>query len=197
MNEYKLCRLSKKKMIMSVDDLYYVLFYHWIFDDSIFSDEQQWNQVFINLLMTAYFDCRSISIFNTRLKLEDDENAIKFDERIKIHSDLNDSNDNQETSDSNKDVAMNSDWDEEQATLVNLNLNADSDNDDDDSTDYDSESDDDIDDDFNKSLEKTKSLLWRHITFIIVLNSISEKLNNLFIKIMLIHIKKEDNRSQE
>jgi len=59
--------------------------------------------------MTAYFDCRSISIFNTRLKLEDDENAIKFDERIKIHSDLNDSNDNQETSDSNKDVAMNSD----------------------------------------------------------------------------------------
>ncbi len=92
---------------------------------------------------------------------------------------------------------MNSDWDEEQATLVNLNLNADSDDDDDDSTDYDSESDDDIDDDFNKSLEKTKSLLWRHITFIIVLNSISEKLNNLFIKIMLIHIKKEDNRSQE
>ncbi len=59
--------------------------------------------------MTAYFDCRSISMFDTRLKLEDDENMIKLDERIKIHSDLSASNDNQETSDSNEDVAMNSD----------------------------------------------------------------------------------------
>ncbi len=182
---------------MSVNDLYYVLFYHWIHDDSIFSDEQQRNQVLTNLLMTAYFDCRSISMFDTRLKLEDDENMIKLNERIKIHSDLSASNDNQETSDSNEDVAMNSDWNEEQATLVNSNSNADSDDDDNDSTDYDSESDNDIDDDFDANLEKTRSLLWRYITFIIVLNSISEKLNILFIKIMLIHIKREDNRSQE
>ncbi len=182
---------------MSINDLYYVLFYHWIHDDSIFSDEQQRNQVLTNLLMTAYFDCRSISMFDTRLKLEDDENMIKLDERIKIHSDLSASNDNQETSDSNEDVAMNSDWNEEQATLVNSNSNADSDDDDNDSTDYDSESDNDIDDDFDANLEKTRSLLWRYITFIIVLNSISEKLNILFVKIMLIHIKREDNRSQE
>ena len=48
-------------------------------------------------------------MFDTRLKLEDDENAIKFDERVKIHSGLSASNDNQRTSDSNEDVAMNSD----------------------------------------------------------------------------------------
>ncbi len=52
-------------------------------------------------------------MFDTRLKLEDDENTIKFDECVKIHSDLSASNDKQETSDSNVDVAMNSDWDEE------------------------------------------------------------------------------------
>jgi len=128
-------------------------------------------------------------MFDTRLKLEDDENAIKLDECVKIHSDLSASNDNQETSDSNEDVAMNSDWDEEQAILVNSNSNADSDDDDDDSTDYDSESDDDIDDDFDASLEKTRSLLWRHITFIIVFNSISEKLNILFVTILATHLR--------
>ena len=136
-------------------------------------------------------------MFDTRLKLEDDENAIKLDERVKIHSDLSASNDKQGTSDSNEDVAMNSDWDEEQATLVNSNSDADSDDDDDDSTDYDSESDDDIDDGFDASLEETRSLLWRHITFIIVFNSISEELNILFVKVTLIHIKEEDNRSRE
>jgi len=136
-------------------------------------------------------------MFDTRLKLEDDENAIKLDERVKVHSDLSASNDNQRTSDSDEDVAMNSDWNEEQAILVNSDSNADSDDDGDGSTDYDSESDDDIDDDFDAGLEETRSLLWRHITFIIVLNSISEKLNILFVKVMLIHIKEEDNCSRE
>ncbi len=59
--------------------------------------------------MIVYFDCKLISMFNTRLKLEDDENAIKLNECIKIHSDFSASNNNQETSDSNEDVAINND----------------------------------------------------------------------------------------
>ncbi len=182
---------------MSVDDLYYVLFYHWVHDDSIFPDEQQRNQVPTGLLMAAYFGCRPVSMFDTRLKLEDDENATKPDERVKVHSGPSASNDKQGTSGSDVDVAMDSDWDEEQATLVNSDSDADSDDDGDGSTDYDSESDDDTDDGFDAGLEETRSLLWRHITFIIVPNPISEEPNILFAKVTLIHTKGEDNRPRE
>ncbi len=92
---------------------------------------------------------------------------------------------------------MNSDWDEKQATLVNSDSNADSDDDDNDSTDYDSESDEDTDDGFNAGLEETRSLLWRHITFIIVPNPTSGEPNILFAKVTLIHTKGEDNRPRK
>ncbi len=93
-DEYKLRRLSKRKAVMNVNDLYYVLFYHWVHDDSIFPDEQQRNQVPTGLLMAAYFNCRPISMFDTRLKLEDDENAIKPDDHVTVHIGLSDNNGN-------------------------------------------------------------------------------------------------------
>jgi len=148
---------------MSVDNLYYVLFYHWVHDDSSFPGEQQRNQVPTGLLMAAYFGCRPVSIFDTRLIFEDDENATKPDERVKVHSGPSSSNDNQGTSGSDEDVAMDSDWDEEQATFVNSDLDADSDEDGDGSTDYDSESDDGTDDDFDAGLTPTSPYPSNHL----------------------------------
>lgn len=184
---------------MSINDLYHKLFYHWVHDDFTFADEQQWNQVLTDLLMMVYFECQPVSMFNTRLRFKDNDGVHRSFDHVKVNNSLINSDDDQGLMNTDKDTEMNSDWDEDWATLIN----SDSDIDDDASTCYDSKSDSNsesnsnTDDDINAGLDETKSLLWRHITFYIAQNSVSEKLNILFVKVTLIHIKKEDNQAQE
>lgn len=44
--------------------------------------------------MTAYFNYRLILMFDIRLKLKDDKNAIKLDDYVTIHINLSNNNDN-------------------------------------------------------------------------------------------------------
>ncbi|KAL8997376.1 MAG: hypothetical protein Q9188_006340 [Gyalolechia gomerana] len=76
-DEYKLRRLPKKRGVSSVDDLYHILFYHWVHDEDVYRDEQQRNYVPAGILMASYFGCRPVSMFDTRLRFEDDEGARK------------------------------------------------------------------------------------------------------------------------
>lgn len=75
--KYGLRRVPKKRGVSSVDDLYYILFFLWVFDDSTFPDEQQQNQVSAGILMASYLGVRPISIFDTRLKFEEEEEEEK------------------------------------------------------------------------------------------------------------------------
>ncbi|KAI9871817.1 MAG: hypothetical protein M1830_002420 [Pleopsidium flavum] len=169
MDEYKLRRLSKKKAVMSVDDLYHKLVYHWVHDYSIIADEQQRNQVSTDLLMAAYFGCRPLN--NGPSDGDDDQGTMIRIKRLK----------------------MDSDWGEDRATLVNC----DSDVADDASTCYDSESDSGTDDGINVGLDETRLLLWRHMTSFIAPNPIPREPNIRFTKVTLICTNGEDNRPRE
>jgi len=113
MDKYKLCRLLKKKAVMSVDDLYHELFYHWVHDDSTFADEQQRNQVPTGLLMAAYFGCRPVSMFDTRLRFEDDDGARRSSDRVKVDNGPIDGDDDQGPMNTDRDTEMDSDWGED------------------------------------------------------------------------------------
>ncbi len=62
--------------------------------------------------------------------------------------------------------------------------------------DLDYDSDSDTDDDCEAGTDKTKSILYRHISIIVARNPISEKANIVLAKITLLHTKEEDNRPQ-
>ena len=53
---------------MGVDDLYHILFTHWVFDDATYSDERQRVQVATALLLAAYTGYRPCSLFDTSQK---------------------------------------------------------------------------------------------------------------------------------
>jgi len=40
-DEYRLCTTPKKKPVIGLDDLYLLLYTHWVLDDSTFKDERQ------------------------------------------------------------------------------------------------------------------------------------------------------------
>lgn len=71
---YQLRKLARAKPVMSVDDLYHILFTHWVYDDATYVDERQRVQVAAALLLAAYTGCRPCSLFDTSLKKLD--NAV-------------------------------------------------------------------------------------------------------------------------
>jgi len=83
-DEYSLRVLSKKKSIIDFDDLYLLLYTHWVFDDSTFKDERQRIQVAIDLLTIAFFDCRSCSLFDTRIKFDSNNSNAPIDTTVSV-----------------------------------------------------------------------------------------------------------------
>ena len=81
-DEYSLRVLPKKKPIIGLDDLYLLLYTHWVLDDSTFKDERQRIQVAIDLLTIAFFDCRSCSLFDTRVKFDSDNSNAPIDTTV-------------------------------------------------------------------------------------------------------------------
>ncbi len=65
---YRLRKLARAKPVMSVDDLYHILFTHWVYDDATYVDERQRVQVATALLLAAYTGCRPCSLFDTSQK---------------------------------------------------------------------------------------------------------------------------------
>jgi len=188
---------------MYTDDLYLVLVTHWVWDDAVFPDERQRVQVPTALLLAAFTGCRPCSLFDTRLKFDDtDDNQItdnsaknnvngdgdcdSYSGSDSIIGSGSDSND----SDIDGDDVINRDSDVDGDTNMDSEIDQKSD------TDMDYDSDSGTDDDCEAGTDKTKSILYRHISIIVVRNPIPEKANIVFAKITLLHTKGEDNRPQ-
>ena len=70
--EYKLRKLPKPKpLITGVDDLYHLLYALWVLDDSVFADEHQRTMASTGILAGVYFGVRLVSLFDTRVKIDD------------------------------------------------------------------------------------------------------------------------------
>ena len=64
--------------MIRLNNLYLLLYKHWTQDDARFADERQRVQVATGILAAVFFSYRPCSLFNTRIKF-DDNNA---DERL-------------------------------------------------------------------------------------------------------------------
>ncbi|KAI4285571.1 MAG: hypothetical protein L6R38_000538 [Xanthoria sp. 2 TBL-2021] len=108
-DEYKLRRLPKKRGVSRVDDLYHILFYHWVHDEVVYRDEQQRNYVSTGILMASYFGCRPVSMFDTRLRFEDDDGARKSVDHVTAAGKPNNVGEDQEVQGSENDMDANDD----------------------------------------------------------------------------------------
>ncbi len=69
-DEYGLRTLPKTKPVIGLDDLYLLLYTHWVLDDATYSDERQRVEVATGILMAVFFGCRPCSLFDTRVKFD-------------------------------------------------------------------------------------------------------------------------------
>ena len=77
--QYSFRTFFKKKSMIDLDDLYFLLYTHWILNDATYTNERQRVQVVINIFVVVFFDCRSCFLFDTRVKFE---NSNDFDESL-------------------------------------------------------------------------------------------------------------------
>ncbi len=145
--------------------------------------------------MASYLGCRPIFMFDTRIKLEDKDDADQHVGRRKVAGNREDYGD--DSRDSN--ISDDTDWDDAHTTLVDSDTDLDHDGDASTCSDGDDDTDSDsgIDDDVDAGLDETGSLLWRHIAFIIAPNKVPGQLNVLFAKVTIVHTKGEDNCPRE
>ena len=74
--EYKLRKLPKPKpLVTGLDDLYHLLYTLWVLDESVFADEHQRTLVATGILASVYFGVRLVSLFDTRVKVDDPGSA--------------------------------------------------------------------------------------------------------------------------
>ncbi|KAI9784715.1 MAG: hypothetical protein M1816_000718 [Peltula sp. TS41687] len=182
--EYSLRKLPQHKPVMSSDDLYHLLFVYWVYDDSTYPDERQRVQVATALLLAAFTGCRLCSLFDTRLRFEDDNQSDEDKvlnrqaHHIKTNVGWTSSDDDLEmpSLESNSDVASESDFDK---------FNAEADNESemisDAGTSYDS--DGGTQDGYDAGPEETRSILYRHVSIIVARNPTPGEPNVLFAKI--------------
>ncbi len=166
--------------------------------------------------MSEFFDCRLCSLFDIRVKLDllnIDDLSLSDTKTIEVH----DTNSNREDdilmivdSDCEVDSKLIRVYDHDDEGYSDSNTAYDSDSDNDSNTTYDGDDDSDsdlslrnnidencdTDDECTAEFEETRSFLYRHFTIYIVLSSIFGKLNTIFTKITLLHIKDEDNNSR-
>ena len=95
------------------------------------------------ILIASYFGSRPVSLFDTRIKFKEDNTTNKPVERARVVGDRKDYNDDSKDEDTLDDT----DWDEDQSTLIDSNSDLNDDEDDDDDISAYSNGDDDIDSD--------------------------------------------------
>ncbi len=159
----------------SVYDLYHILFYHWD-EHTVYRDEPQRCHVDTGILMASYFGCRPVSTFDTRIKFEDEVDARKPADHPTVAGHSEDYRDDFSDQDD-------TDWDDEQMTLVNSASH----------TDHDGDTSACSDDDGDAGLDDTGSLLWRHIAFFIATHRILGERSLLFAKGTITHTEGENN----
>lgn len=197
-DEYRLRTTPKKKPVIGLDDLYLLLYTHWVLDDSTFKDERQRVQVATGLLTATFFGCRPCSLFDTRVKLDEpDGSDVPTDDTAvasaqggrKVVKDLKIDGGNHVKGSCDGDTVMSMDA----ACNIDGDSNATWDSDSDSGSLYNCDEDCDTDDDSDAGSEKTRSFLYRHFTISIVANQTPGKPNLIFMKATLLHTKGEDN----
>lgn len=151
-------------------------------DDTVFCDEQQRNYVPMGIFMASYFGCRPVFMFDIRLQFAGKNHVCNSSDYV-IAADRSE-NDDENPKAQDTENSMN--WDDNQMMFVNSDgefashVYR--------STYWKSDSDSGTDDGVDAGLNETGSLLWRHITFIIVPNRVSGEPNILFVKITFIFV---------
>jgi len=193
-DKYSLRVFSKKKSIIDLDDLYLLLYTHWVLDNSIFKNKRQRIQVAIDLFTIAFFDCQLYFLFDTRVKFDDSDNSNIFIDKIVIAivselrkntKDIYINKINNSKNNSNNNTRKSIDTIDE----VDSNSNNNSDNDFDLSCNYSKNCE--TDNDCYTELEETRSFLYRYFSISIIVNQIAKKSNLIFIKTTLLYIKKK------
>lgn len=203
--------------MISLDDLYLLLYTHWVLDNATYTDERQRVQVATGILVAVFFGCRPCSLFDTRVKFDEsndsdeplDTKAVARTEtsrkgsgevkiargrRRKCYDD-----------DTVMPIDSGCEIDDDSSTTNDENSDCDSDSSNDSGSIIDSGSNSDIssidapdedldtDDGYDAGPEKTRTFLYRHFTIIIVANETPGKPNLVFMKATLLHTKGEDN----
>ncbi|KAI9762363.1 MAG: hypothetical protein M4579_000513 [Chaenotheca gracillima] len=106
--EHKLRRFTRAKPVAYLDDLYEVLIALWVWDDTVFADERQRQQVATGLLMAAYFGCRPCSMFDTRIKFKDLDDIVGTNSNENLESIENGDQDMEKNTSSDDDTPFNS-----------------------------------------------------------------------------------------
>lgn len=220
--QYSLRTIPKKKPVIGLDDLYLLLYTHWVLDDATYTDERQRVQVATGILAAVFFGYRPCSLSDTRVRFEDPNDSDEPPGPMAVASARNGSKDPHEDkvdgghhtkTERDRDVVMAVDSgcevDIDPSRICGDDSDSDrdsaSDNDSDNDPDSDSDStsefssvyaddrDSDTDDDCDAGSEETRSFLYRHFTIIIVANGTPGKPNLVFMKATLLHTKGEDN----
>ena len=166
--------------------------------------------------MSEFFDCRLCFFFDIRVKLDlFNMNNFSLNDITTIED--HDTNSNREENtliivdfDCEVDNKLIKLHDHDNKDYNESNIAYDSDNNNDFNTIYDDDDDSDndlslrnnvdencdTDDECTAEFKETRSFLYQYFTIYIVLSSIFEKLNTIFIKITLLYIKDEDNYSR-
>lgn len=190
----------KKKPVISLDDLYLLLYTHWVLDDATYTDERQRVQVATGILAAVFFGCRPCSLFDTRVKFDDSNDSDEpLDPKALASARSGTKDSYQDKVDGRHHTKT--ERDSNPSRFCGNDSDSDSGNDNDNDSDSDSESssvyaDDrysDTDDDCDAGPEETRSFLYRHFTIIIVANGTLGKPNLVFMKATLLHTKGEDN----
>ena len=205
-DEYGLRTLPKKKPVISLDDLYLLLYTHWALDDATYTDERQRVQVATGILAAVFFGCRPCSLFDTRVKFDDPNELDKPPDTMAVasakqarmdpHADKVDGVHHMRTMrDCTTGMAIDSDCevDSDPGRISDDDSDNDSDSDSESSSIYAVDRDSDTDDDCDAGPEETRSFLYRHFTITIVANETPGKPNLVFMKATLLHTKGEDN----
>ncbi len=81
---YGLRTLPKKKPVISSDDLYLLLYTHWVLDTATYTDEHQRVTVATGILAAVFFGSRPCSLFDTRVKFEKFDDADDPPETVAV-----------------------------------------------------------------------------------------------------------------
>jgi Protein of unknown function (DUF3435) len=103
---YNLDTSTREKPVMNVDDIYLILYHHWVMDTTIFPDGRQRVQLALLVLKMAYTATRPAALVYVRRN----EKRVK-DQCISEDDSDEDEEDNKERDDGKGD--KDSDWDEE------------------------------------------------------------------------------------
>ena len=162
---------------MGPDDLYHILFTHWVFDDATYRDERQRVQVSTGILLASYTGCRPCSLFDTSPGSASDDHAAAVpyahSTGIRLRGHRPGSDDTDAWSSEN-------DCEDDNETSA-------------DSSDHDDSGDDDG---ICVNLGETASICYKDVNMFLVRNSISGAPNVLAAKITLLHTKGAERKSQ-